>query len=200
MLQQAFAEGIVSLSLRYHIDTEELVSICGLTRLTSLHLLVPQATDGKRSFSSLTALQQLRSLGLSGQWGEDQSTTLKGVRWWPLTQLTHLILFNIEGIYDAAGTLPQLHVLDVTCSYDRPRQRTLDRLHSLLHLSSMYFRSVDLGPQELDTMQHVDALRDLCITDLASFEFELYPGGGIDYCHRLRRLTMLTSLCLCSSG
>ena len=95
MLQQAFAQHVVSLNLGYHIDTQELVSICDLTRLTHLRLYIPRAEDGGSIFSSLTALQQLCSLHLSGQkWETAFKTTVAGVDWTPLTRLTHLSLIR----------------------------------------------------------------------------------------------------------
>lgn len=193
-MQQAFAEHLISLRLENKIDNQELVSICSLTRLTTLQLEIAgtKLADGSAAAAAMTSLQNLRNLLLKGQ---SADSSLYQVDWSPLTQLTHLYLGRMRGSLRAASTIAGLQSLSL--SQSRGVVATGQAASARLRMHSC------LNSLSCCQMQwlHVAAALS-CLTGLAALScdnmwpnhLELLAGGPASVWQALGRLTTLTFL------
>ena len=192
LLQQAFAGHLVSLHLpAVVIDPEECVSICGLTRLTSLNLeltarLLP---DGSHPVSALSSLQSLHRLTLEGQ---ADGGSLMHVDWSALTSMTLLEIVCMEGSLAAAGTAPHLRSLEVTDLPDETSHAALAQLQSLTCLEFVWFARNHIRG-DFHSLQRLSSLKSLLFLE-CTFSFEAVAGGAARACSALGHLAWLTRL------
>ncbi|KAK9806045.1 hypothetical protein WJX73_008845 [Symbiochloris irregularis] len=199
MLQQACAQHLVSLQLHNAVDSRELLSICGLTRLTLLQLNIDEEglSEFPHAAAGLTSMHKLQSLTLKA---ESDQASLGGVDWSPLAQLTLLELGIKLGALSAAASVAGLQDLILQGSCDRLGPQALQQMQGLTCLSYICFQDMALLLDEVVMLQSLAGLQELSIWDLAANTFDTFPGGVATFCRALGRLTKLTYLNLKCAG
>ena len=156
-VQQAL---IVALNVNWkdEVDAQELISICSLTRLTSLelHLSGPRAPQlpAASAIASLTNLCWLSLAQYGGDW--------KHLDWSPLTRLTFLELRGMDGASSAASTVPKLKQLHLSRACDLGHVH-LSASHRFSMLTCLELLTVDgrVLLEEVLSLPQLPSLREL---------------------------------------
>lgn len=184
---------LVSLNLLRPLDEAALLSVCQLTRLTTLELNLSDVDLQLRSpaVKALKALRRLQTLQLTGP--SAGTISLAHVDLSPLTELQVLLLSGMRGSFAAASTAAKLCMLAVKRAADRPGRNVLQAMQKMMCLDSLVYVSSELGP-ELEPLQYLPNLTSLSCTQLPEHSLQNFPNGIVGLCRAIGRLSSLTDL------
>lgn len=206
VLQQALAAHLVSLDLNdFQLDSKELISICGFTKLTQLRIKLPPTNlpdnsvlqDGVLAVAALSSLQQLHSMSLTGH--AARTSHLMHLDLSPLAQLTSLHLCQVQCSFALASTAPCLKDLVLLSVHIKHGQSASNIAPGLAKLEVLGVNDTRLQQEDLQLLQQLPLLQDLGIEYMPEETYALF-GGAVGFCNALGRLTMLTSLYMRFSG
>lgn len=191
LLQEQFAQHVVSLHLVKPVTESEFLSIGSLTRLTTLNVPITNfSLEGQSPAAvALASLQSLSNLALLNMGNTEEHGRLVGLDLGSLSGLSSLGLHAFKGSIAVAGTVTNLQQLCLTTVRDTPSPSALQAssLSALTQMQSFTTNQPWLWPM-VEVIFRLPTIRVLRCMNCARI--------GSRFCNGLTRVTGLKHLTL----